>query len=255
MSAFFWDGGSQVTLLPAYPGGVSAALSINDADQIVGVASDASDVWHAVMWENGVMTDLGPPLKPGLRSAAYGVNDAGQAVGNSGLPPSLSCGSPGGPVIGLPGDPTSIVALPFVVDDIPLVGLSTLSDGDMASAYDINNHGTAVGWNIGTKNPVAVRWSIEFIPTTPEDATEELTLSVSDLESAGILASGTAQSLMGKLDAVTRQLNKGNVTPALKVLEAFINEVEMLHGRGDLTEAEAAELLAAAHQAIDMLNG
>ena len=251
-SAFVWDGGSSVTYLPDLGGGASAALAINEADQIAGVALDRSDppLWHAVMWKDGAVVDLGPPLKPGLPSAAYGLNDAGQAVGNSGTLPSLSCGSPGPmPIL----SPTEVVAYPFVVDDVPLVNLSILSDSGSGNALDINNHGVAVGWSGGERSVVAVRWTIEFIPTTPEDATEQLVVSVADLEDAGTVTNGTVQSLMGKLDAVTRQLNKGNVTPALKLIEAFVKEVEMLVERGELSQEEAAELLAAAQQAIALL--
>jgi hypothetical protein len=125
----------------------------------------------------------------------------------------------------------------------------------MGGALDINNHGIAVGWSGEGKRLFAVRWTIEFIPTTPEDVTEQLVLSLGDLENAGAVTNGTVQSLMGKLDAVTRQLNKGNVTPALKRIEAFVKEVERLVERGELSQEEGAELLEAAQQAVALLNG
>jgi probable HAF family extracellular repeat protein len=64
---------------------ISWAYGINDSDQIVGYASEFNqenqDSDHAVMYSNGVWTDLGS--FGGTNSAAAAINDAGKIVGYS----------------------------------------------------------------------------------------------------------------------------------------------------------------------------
>ncbi len=64
--------------LGGYPlgGDYGMAYSINDNGQVVG-ASVAGNSGHSFMWDNGVMTDLGP-------GNAYSINNKGQAVGVGG---------------------------------------------------------------------------------------------------------------------------------------------------------------------------
>lgn len=67
--------------LPNLPGGTSSsAAAVNDAGQIVGWATTAAGTQHAVVWDHGVITDLGT-LPGGTYSAATGVNDKAQVVG------------------------------------------------------------------------------------------------------------------------------------------------------------------------------
>jgi probable HAF family extracellular repeat protein len=47
--------------------------------QVVGFAAIASPAYHAFVWQNGIMTDLG--TLGGSESYAYSINDSGQVVG------------------------------------------------------------------------------------------------------------------------------------------------------------------------------
>ena len=61
-------------------GGVSRASGINDSGQVVGW-SDAALDFHAVLWNGGIIQDLG--TLSGNYSYAYGINDSDQVVGYS----------------------------------------------------------------------------------------------------------------------------------------------------------------------------
>ncbi len=61
----------------------SHAYGINNRGQIVGVSTTLDGV-HAVLWENGTVTDLG--TLPGHNySEAFGINERGQIMGLSGM--------------------------------------------------------------------------------------------------------------------------------------------------------------------------
>lgn len=61
----------------------SHAYGINNRGQIVGVSTTSTGV-HAILWENGTVTDLG--TLPGHNySEAFGINERGQIMGLSGM--------------------------------------------------------------------------------------------------------------------------------------------------------------------------
>jgi probable HAF family extracellular repeat protein len=61
----------------------SHAYGINNRGQIVGVSTTETGV-HAVLWENGTVTDLGT-LPSHNYSEAFGINERGQIMGLSGM--------------------------------------------------------------------------------------------------------------------------------------------------------------------------
>jgi probable HAF family extracellular repeat protein len=69
--------------LPAPYNFGSSANAINDRGDVVGASYDSAGNFHAFLWSNGVMTDLG--TLPGFtaRSVASSINESGQIMGYS----------------------------------------------------------------------------------------------------------------------------------------------------------------------------
>jgi probable HAF family extracellular repeat protein len=68
-------------------GGVqfAQAFDINEAGHVVGTATTTAGQSHAILWDDGVMTDLG--TLGGPYSSANALNDVGQIVGSSRVAP------------------------------------------------------------------------------------------------------------------------------------------------------------------------
>lgn len=122
--AALWADGT-VILLDA-PGPFSDARDINNRGQIVGSSVTASGELHAMLWEDGVATDLG--TLGGSFSSATAINDRGQIVGSS--------------------DTASGEQHAVLWEDGAIVDLGTLPGTGFipgSIAWDINNRGQVVG--------------------------------------------------------------------------------------------------------------
>jgi probable HAF family extracellular repeat protein len=95
--AALWDTrhGDHIRQLPPLPGdSASAATAINDADQVVGISGDCSNAVggfsarHAVMWENGVPTDIGN-LGGVAWNTPMAINEDGLVVGFANAPEAV----------------------------------------------------------------------------------------------------------------------------------------------------------------------
>ena len=81
-----------VTDLGTLGGKESSAAAINDRGQVVGQSdTKTKGVWHAFLWQNGKMTDLGSFTG---NSEANDINERGQVVGTSDTAKMQSWGDP-----------------------------------------------------------------------------------------------------------------------------------------------------------------
>lgn len=118
---FLWDG--SMIDLGTFGAITAMGLGINDLGQIVGSKTSTGSE-RAILWDNGVVTDLGN-LTGCTNAKATAINNVGQAVGQS-----SNCAHPEA----------------FRWDEVNgMIGLGLGSPGIASIAYGINNSGSIVG--------------------------------------------------------------------------------------------------------------
>lgn len=125
VSSFLWKAPGDITVLPGLPGAAtSIAFGLNDRDQVAGASGPNVDGnYHAVLWERGVVNDLG--TLPGFSdSEAYLVNNVGVAIGDCWNAETVNA---------------------FYSFHGRMFPLPLLNDGDDSTAYGINDWGQIVG--------------------------------------------------------------------------------------------------------------
>jgi probable HAF family extracellular repeat protein len=134
-----------------------------------------------------------------------------------------------------------------------MTDLGTLG-GISAQAFAVNDRGQVVGTSaLANGNVHAVLWNT-LNPPTPAEQITALTSAVTTLATAGTVNQGQANALLAKLDAITRQLNKGNKTAAINLLQAFINQVHALVNAGIIPASAGQTLIDAAQKLITELS-
>ncbi|MGH9243453.1 MAG: hypothetical protein ACRD29_03885 [Acidimicrobiales bacterium] len=137
--------------LPPLPGGdtASAAVAINDRGQVVGISGDCSNAVggfsarHAVMWEDGEVTDIGD-LGGEAWNTPMAINQWGVVVGFANQ-------------AGTPGDDFNEEA--FLWTERGGIRPLGMLDGDVRSeALGVNNWGLVVGLSRGAAGDTAVIW-------------------------------------------------------------------------------------------------
>ncbi|MBN2579036.1 MAG: DUF3466 family protein [Pirellulales bacterium] len=134
--AFLYDHGDLINLgtLPGTSYTNSMAHAINDSAQVVGVSlmgsSGGRPIYHAFLYINGTMTDLGAPVAfPS--SVPYAINNNGQVVGSM-------------------TNNTSNITHAFFYNNGSMIDMGTLPGDTLSEAVAINNNGQVVGTSSAT---------------------------------------------------------------------------------------------------------
>jgi probable HAF family extracellular repeat protein len=138
----------EVVKLPSIPGGTQArGMAINQQGWVAGWSNQADGTRRAVLWKNGVLTNLNTLGGPSSTVPWPGLNDAGTVVGisHTGEPDPLhedwSCEAG----VFLPGGLTDLICRGFVWQGGVLRELPPLG-GNHSFGTGVNNAGQVVGW-------------------------------------------------------------------------------------------------------------
>ena len=163
--------------------GHSTAQDINDLGQIVGNSKTGlldADTYHAMLWENGQMTDLGLLPEAGEGEGPYGppmvfttaeaINDAGIIVGNS-IPAAVT--------------PDGLRFGPFVFDNDHMTNLNDLllaadSHWRISGAEDINDSGVIVGTAYTLEDNLARAVILTPVPVPLGDLNGDFVVGITD---------------------------------------------------------------------------
>jgi probable HAF family extracellular repeat protein len=211
---------------------------MNLAGQIVGYSQRADGRYHAFIWQNGVMRDLGALPNPVLTSSrAMDINSKGQVVGFS-----LADGVAGGG-----SDDHAVIWENGTIRDLGTLG------GRSSRALDINPFGVIVGLaQNATGHERAVRWINGVIRSLG-------TLGGSSSAALGINASGQivgrSQDKTGKYRAFIWQ--KGAMRDLGGLGGGFtqanaINAVGQIVGYGETTAGKVHAILWSAGKITDL---
>lgn len=144
---------NQIQQLPPYPGDPDgAATGINDKGQVIGISGICQNAVgnqsakHAVLWQNGTITDL-HNLGGAAWNTPMAINERGQIVGFSDLPGDENGANP------------NFHAFLWTKDH-GIQDLGTLSGDAISEALGINNQGQIVGvsYGAGFTHPRAFLW-------------------------------------------------------------------------------------------------
>ena len=248
--AFLWTPDGGMRDLGHLGGGYSAASGVNGSDWVAGESNLSSGELRAVLWLGSAgWVELEPVA--GANSAASDVEADGRVVGWSDAP---------GPLRAVVWGPNDL-----------RIELGSVAGGefDMGVAAAINRVGQVAGYSTGPSGmPVATRWTLESSappppPPPPPPPTEGcaaktsaerldcLANQVVRLRDAGVLNPGQANSLLVKIRAAKRQVERANERTARNILRAFVNQVHAFVHAEIVSRTEGTGLIAAASGALD----
>lgn len=161
----------------------------------------------------------------------------------------------------------------FALDPVAMsAAASTDGDGDaLTYAWDFGDGETGAGVSVTHTYDAPGSYTVRLIVTdvlgladtvsttatmSPMPASEgirRLQRLLDDLSGSGVLRGGEANALSAKLDAESKQLDRGHTTPMNGQLGALRNQVNAMVASGRLTPAQAAPLLAMIGRTLDAM--
>ena len=136
----------EIVKLPSLGGTQSRGMAINQQGWVAGWSNQADGTRRAVLWKNGVISNLGTLGGPSSAVPWIGLNDAGVVSGISHtnrtdpLDEAWACEA-----VGFLPQTTNLICRGFVWDGGPMRELLTLG-GNHGFATGINNRNQIVGW-------------------------------------------------------------------------------------------------------------
>jgi probable HAF family extracellular repeat protein len=191
--AAMWDTrhGDRIRQLPPLPGdSASAATAINDSGQVVGISGDCANAVggfsarHAVLWQNGSLTDIGN-LGGVAWNTPMAINNDGMVVGFANSPQAV-------------GD--AFDYRPFVWTSSGGFRALPVHPGDVRSqALGVNDDGLVVGLSRGPAGFRAVIWRDGVVSDLNDlaDGYEGHLIFANDVNDAGVIT-GQATNAAGE---------------------------------------------------------
>jgi uncharacterized membrane protein len=238
---------NQVELeqLPLTPDGYASvsgqAEGVNQQTQVVGYMWGSSHN-RAFIWDPVNKTSELDGLGEDYPTKALDISDNELIVGESELPD---------------GDEHAVLWINRQPVDLhpPIAGAT------VSTAQAVNNNGLIAG-HVWTADGVrAVVWTLGDGggggggEGSAEEQLHELKHEIDDLEDAGVLNRGQANSMTKKVDNALKKIRRGKTKSAINKLNALINQINAFVRSGNLTPGEAQPLLDLARGAIDGLRG
>jgi uncharacterized membrane protein len=211
-------------------GGQSYATSINDAIQVAGQRLSA-DIPNAAVWTPNRagtfdVTDLG--TFTGNQTWAMDISNSGFVVGYA----DRSAGPEDDAFFWQSGSFTLLPGVSTINEPTAMANVTTTGVSVAGGSYDIV-----------TNARTALRWDLTVAAPKPSTCLAQLIQAVEKLRDGKVLGADDARSLIEKVEASARQVEQGRTTAASNLIDAFVDEVELLTTTGRLPSDQGQTLI------------